>query len=47
MKILTNKVARLHLEKGDVKLTKPTRKQTNYIGVPAEGSYKARLILRI
>jgi adenosylhomocysteinase len=30
----------LHLEKIDVKLTKLTKKQADYIGVPVEGPYK-------
>jgi adenosylhomocysteinase len=34
-------VARLHLEKIGVKLTKLTKKQAEYIGVPVEGPYKA------
>jgi adenosylhomocysteinase len=40
-KILDEKVARLHLEKLGVKLTKLTKKQAEYIGVPVEGPYKA------
>src|SRR5580765_4768151 len=39
-KKLDEEVARLHLEKIGVKLTKLTRKQADYIGVPAEGPYK-------
>ena len=34
-------VARLHLEKIGVKLTKMTKDQANYIGVPLEGPYKS------
>ncbi|MCG2759632.1 MAG: adenosylhomocysteinase [Candidatus Delongbacteria bacterium] len=34
-------VARLHLEKIGVKLTKLSKDQADYIGVPAEGPYKA------
>jgi adenosylhomocysteinase len=33
-------VARLHLEKIGVKLTKLTKKQADYIGVPVDGPYK-------
>src|SRR5205814_2085337 len=40
-KKLDEKVARLHLEKLGVKLTKLTKEQAKYIGVPAEGPYKA------
>ncbi|MGA9063268.1 MAG: adenosylhomocysteinase [Terracidiphilus sp.] len=40
-KKLDEEVARLHLEKIDVKLTKLTQKQADYIGVPVEGPYKA------
>jgi adenosylhomocysteinase len=39
-KKLDEEVARLHLEKIGVKLTKLTRKQAKYIGVPVEGPYK-------
>ncbi|MFO0934311.1 MAG: adenosylhomocysteinase [Planctomycetota bacterium] len=39
-KHLDEKVARLHLEKLGVKLTKLTKKQAEYLGVPAEGPYK-------
>ncbi len=39
-KILDEKVARLHLEKIGVKLTRLTPKQAGYIGVPVEGPYK-------
>ncbi|MBO4715124.1 MAG: adenosylhomocysteinase, partial [Verrucomicrobia bacterium] len=35
------KVARLHLGKLGVKLTKLTQKQSDYLGVPIEGPYKA------
>jgi adenosylhomocysteinase len=40
-KILDEKVARLHLDKLGVKLTKLTKTQADYIGVPVEGPYKA------
>jgi adenosylhomocysteinase len=40
-KILDEKVARLHLDKLGVKLTKLSRQQAEYIGVPVEGPYKA------
>ncbi len=39
-KHLDEKVARLHLGKLGVKLTKLTREQADYIGVPADGPYK-------
>ncbi len=39
-KHLDEEVARLHLEKIGVKLTKLTPKQAAYIGVPVEGPYK-------
>jgi adenosylhomocysteinase len=39
-KQLDEEVARLHLEKIGVKLTKLTPKQAEYIGVPVEGPYK-------
>lgn len=39
-KKLDEEVARLHLEKIGVKLTKLTSKQAAYIGVPVEGPYK-------
>ena len=39
-KYLDEEVARLHLEKLGVKLTKLTKKQADYIGVPEEGPYK-------
>jgi adenosylhomocysteinase len=39
-KKLDEEVARLHLEKIGVKLTKLTRKQADYIGVPVDGPYK-------
>ena len=39
-KKLDEEVARLHLEKIGVKLTKLTREQADYIGVPVEGPYK-------
>ncbi len=40
-KHLDEKVARLHLDKLGVKLTKLTEEQAEYIGVPVEGPYKA------
>ncbi len=39
-KKLDEEVARLHLEKIGVKLTKLTKEQAEYIGVPVEGPYK-------
>jgi adenosylhomocysteinase len=39
-KKLDEEVARLHLEKIGVKLTKLTRQQAEYLGVPVEGPYK-------
>ncbi len=39
-KRLDEEVARLHLEKLGAKLTKLTKKQADYIGVPVEGPYK-------
>ena len=39
-KKLDEEVARLHLEKIGVKLTKLSQKQADYIGVPLEGPYK-------
>ncbi|MEI7909703.1 MAG: adenosylhomocysteinase [Verrucomicrobiota bacterium] len=40
-KVLDEEVARLHLAKIGVKLTKLTPEQADYIGVPVEGPYKA------
>jgi adenosylhomocysteinase len=40
-KQLDEEVARLHLEKLGVRLTRLTPKQAEYIGVPVEGPYKA------
>jgi adenosylhomocysteinase len=40
-KYLDEEVARLHLERIGVKLTRLTQAQADYIGVPAEGPYKA------
>ncbi|MFC1480353.1 adenosylhomocysteinase [Candidatus Omnitrophota bacterium] len=40
-KKLDEEVARLHLEKIGVKLTKMTAEQADYIGYPADGPYKA------
>ena len=39
-KALDEKVARLHLEKLGVKLTKLTPKQAEYLGIPVEGPFK-------
>ena len=39
-KKLDEEVARLHLEKIGAKLTKLTKEQADYIGVPVEGPYK-------
>jgi adenosylhomocysteinase len=39
-KKLDEEVARLHLEQIGVKLTKLTEKQSQYLGIPAEGPYK-------
>lgn len=40
-KILDEEVARLHLDKIGVKLTKLTKKQAEYINVPVDGPYKS------
>jgi adenosylhomocysteinase len=40
-KHLDEKVARLHLAKIGVKLSKLSEKQATYIGVPTEGPFKA------
>ena len=40
-KHLDEKVARLHLDKIGVKLTKLSQKQATYIGVPPEGPFKS------
>jgi adenosylhomocysteinase len=40
-KKLDEEVARLHLEKIGVKLTKLSKKQADYMGVPIEGPYKS------
>jgi adenosylhomocysteinase len=40
-KYLDEEVARLHLEKIGVKLTRLSQKQADYIGVPVDGPYKA------
>ncbi|MEA1897038.1 MAG: adenosylhomocysteinase [Bacteroidota bacterium] len=40
-KYLDEEVARLHLEQIGVKLTKLTKEQADYLGVPLEGPYKA------
>ena len=39
-KILDEEVARLHLDKLGVKLTKLSDKQAKYLSVPIEGPYK-------
>jgi adenosylhomocysteinase len=39
-KSLDEEVARLHLEKIGVKLTKMTQEQADYLGIPVEGPYK-------
>jgi adenosylhomocysteinase len=39
-KKLDEKVARLHLDKLGVKLTKLSDKQADYLGIPIEGPYK-------
>ena len=40
-KYLDEEVARLHLDQLGVKLTKLTKEQSDYIGVPEKGPYKA------
>ena len=40
-KSLDEKVARLHLDRLGVKLTKLSKKQADYLGLPSEGPYKA------
>jgi adenosylhomocysteinase len=40
-KQLDEEVARLHLDQIGVKLTKMTKEQADYLGVPVEGPYKA------
>jgi adenosylhomocysteinase len=40
-KQLDEEVARLHLQKIGVKLTKLTEAQAEYLGVPVEGPYKS------
>ena len=40
-KHLDEQVARLHLDHLGVKLTKLTKEQAEYLGVPVEGPYKA------
>jgi adenosylhomocysteinase len=42
-KQLDEKVARLHLDKIGVKLTRLSQKQSAYIGIPVEGPYKSDL----
>jgi len=43
-KALDEEVARLHLQKIGVKLTKLSDKQAEYLGVPIEGPYKVRAL---
>jgi adenosylhomocysteinase len=40
-KHLDEKVARLHLDALGVKLTRLTKQQADYIGVPVDGPYKS------
>ena len=40
-KKLDEEVARLHLEKIGVKLTKLSKKQAEYLGIPIEGPFKS------
>ena len=40
-KILDKKVARLHLAKLGIHLTKLTEEQSDYLGIPIEGPYKS------
>ncbi len=42
-KHLDEKVARLHLEKIGVQLTKMTQKQSDYLNIPVEGPYKPEI----
>ena len=39
-KTLDEEVARLHLDKLGVKLSKLTQEQADYLGIPIEGPYK-------
>jgi adenosylhomocysteinase len=39
-KVLDEEVARLHLAKLGVRLTKLSKEQADYIGVPVDGPYK-------
>ena len=39
-KILDEEVARLHLERLDVKLTKLNKKQADYLGITVDGPFK-------
>ncbi len=41
-KVLDEEVARLHLKKLSVNLTKLSKKQADYIGVPLDGPYKSK-----
>jgi len=40
-KLLDEEVARLHLARLGVRLTKLTKAQADYLGVPVKGPYKA------
>jgi adenosylhomocysteinase len=40
-KLLDEKVARFHLDKLGVKLTRLSEKQAKYLDIPIEGPYKA------
>ena len=42
-KLLDEKVARLHLEKLDVRLTELTDQQADYIGIEKAGPYKPEM----
>ncbi|MHB8876551.1 MAG: adenosylhomocysteinase, partial [Myxococcaceae bacterium] len=42
-KVLDEKVARLHLAKVGVKLTKLSKDQADYLGIPVDGPYKPNL----
>lgn len=42
-KTLDEKVARLHLEKLGIRLTKLSQKQSDYLGIPVDGPYKPAL----
>ncbi len=40
-KVLDEEVARLHLDRLGVKLTRMTEKQAGYLGIPVDGPYKS------